>query len=109
MRKKLLMSTIAVMSLLIVALAVIFAQGALSADASGKKGNHQTASAVTPNISTVEYATGACTFPWGTALDNAGNLWVACPGQDPTPFFGSATPGKIGVFNIATRKFTKVY
>jgi streptogramin lyase len=45
--------------------------------------------------------------PWGTAFDNAGNVWVAVPGCNPNPDCGNRTsPGKIEVFNPASLTWT---
>jgi len=47
--------------------------------------------------------------PWGTAFDNAGNVWVAVPGCNPNPDCSSRTPGKIEVFNPASSSWTATY
>src|SRR2546423_594876 len=102
MQKKFLISSIAVITLLVIALSSFFLHNAGTARA-------ESASVQPSATSTKEYGT-PCSYPWGTALDNSGaNLWVACPGQDPSPYFGSSTPGKFTVFNIASRTFTKTY
>jgi streptogramin lyase len=47
-------------------------------------------------------------FPWGTAFDNQGRVWVALPGCDPAPQCSSSTPpGKIAVFDPNTTSWVK--
>src|SRR6266702_159156 len=39
-------------------------------------------------------------FPWGTAFDSSGNVWVALPGCDLAPSCSSSTPpGKLALFD----------
>src|SRR5437660_4522606 len=47
--------------------------------------------------------------PWGTAFDGSGRVWVAMPGCDPSPSCSASTPpGKLGLFNPSSSKFTTV-
>src|ERR1700736_1149216 len=47
------------------------------------------------------------TFPWGTAFDSSGRVWVAMPGCDPSPSCSSSTPpGKLGLFDPTTSTWT---
>ena len=46
-------------------------------------------------------------FPWGTAFDASGRVWVALPGCDPSPSCSSSTPpGKLGLFDPTTSTWT---
>jgi virginiamycin B lyase len=48
-------------------------------------------------------------FPWGTAFDASGRVWVALPGCDPSPSCPSSTPpGKLALFNPTTSTWTTV-
>src|ERR1051326_6921844 len=39
-------------------------------------------------------------FPWGTAFDSSGRVWVAMPGCDPAPSCPNSTPpGKLALFD----------
>src|SRR5437588_8428149 len=39
-------------------------------------------------------------YPWGTAFDSSGRVWVAIPGCDPSPSCSSSTPpGKLALFD----------
>src|ERR1043166_2093832 len=54
--------------------------------------------------SVTDFAVPSGSDPWGTAFDSRGQVWVALPGCDPTPQCpAGAAPGKIGVFDPATR------
>jgi len=47
--------------------------------------------------------------PWGTAFDASGRVWVALPGCDPSPTCPGATPpGKLALFDPATKRWTTV-
>jgi streptogramin lyase len=46
-----------------------------------------------------EYSTPG-SYPWGTAFDSSGRVWVAVPGCDPSPSCSSSTPpGKLALFD----------
>src|SRR5579863_376818 len=48
-------------------------------------------------------------FPWGTAFDQSGRVWVAMPGCDPDTGCPSSTlPGKLGLFNPATGTWDEI-
>src|SRR5216683_2038517 len=52
-------------------------------------------------ISATDYtAPVASGFPWGTAFDGTGRVWVALPGCDLAPSCPSSTPpGKLALFD----------
>jgi streptogramin lyase len=51
---------------------------------------------------------GGSSFPWGTAFDSSGNVWVALPGCDPSPTCSSSTPpGKLVVYNPVSKSWIK--
>src|SRR5262245_32288312 len=55
-----------------------------------------------------EYATPG-TFPWGTAFDGAGRVWVALPGCDPAPMCSPSTPpGELGRLNPDTGSWSAI-
>ncbi|MDQ1429733.1 MAG: virginiamycin lyase, partial [Actinomycetota bacterium] len=55
-----------------------------------------------------DYATPG-SFPWGTAFDSTGKVWVALPGCDPSPSCSSSTPpGKLALFNPSTSTWSTV-
>ena len=48
-------------------------------------------------------------FPWGTAFDGRGRVWVALPGCDLAPSCPASTPpGKLALFDPPTHTFVKV-
>jgi len=48
-------------------------------------------------------------FPWGTAFDRSGRVWVAMPGCDPdTSCPISTPPGKLGLFDPTTATWDKI-
>ncbi|GHO84615.1 Vgb family protein [Dictyobacter formicarum] len=50
------------------------------------------------------------TNPWGTAFDQAGHVWVALPGCDPTPTCSTTVPpGKINVYDAKTQALLRSY
>ena len=59
------------------------------------------AQAISTTIS--EYPVLRGTYPWGTAMNKKGRVWVALPGCDPSPTCNSNTaPGKFNVFDSTT-------
>ena len=57
-----------------------------------------------------EYPVPAGSDPWGNAIDKSGNIWVASPGCDPSPYCSTSTPpGRIDVFNPTTSTWTADY
>jgi streptogramin lyase len=48
-------------------------------------------------------------FPWGTAFDARGSVWVAMPGCDPSPMCsGSTPPGKLALFDPDSHNWSTV-
>ena len=48
-------------------------------------------------------------FPWGTAFDSSGRVWVALPGCDLAPSCPSSTPpGKLALFDPAVQNWATV-
>ena len=48
-------------------------------------------------------------YPWGTAFDSSGRVWVALPGCDPSPSCPSSTPpGKLALFDPTTQSWVTV-
>ncbi len=48
-------------------------------------------------------------FPWGTAFDSSGRVWVAMPGCDLAPSCPSSTPpGKLALFNPNALKWATI-
>src|SRR2546423_683555 len=61
-----------------------------------------------PVSTVVDYAVPG-SDPWGTAFDGSGRVWVALPGCDPSPTCPSSTPpGKLALFDPATKSWTTV-
>ncbi len=57
-----------------------------------------------------EYPVPAGSDPWGNAIDKSGNVWVASPGCDPSPYCSANTPpGRFDVFNPTTALWTAGY
>jgi DNA-binding beta-propeller fold protein YncE len=70
--------------------------------------NVQPSQAATSISSINEYYTPG-SFPWGTAFDSNGQVWVALPGCDFAPSCSSSTPpGKLALFNPQTQSWTTV-
>jgi sugar lactone lactonase YvrE len=62
--------------------------------------------AVSGITSVTDYPTPG-TYPWGTAFDGTGRVWVALPGCDPAPSCSSSTPpGKLALFDPGTHTWT---
>src|SRR2546421_2041817 len=62
------------------------------------------------SITATDYQIPSGLDPWGTTLDNNGNVWVAVPGCNPNPDCGSRTsPGKIEVFSSTSFSWTAIY
>src|SRR5260221_5511221 len=48
-------------------------------------------------------------YPWGTAFDSSGRVWVALPGCDPSPTCSTSTPpGKLALFDPNTHSWIVV-
>src|ERR1700738_5377492 len=59
-------------------------------------------------VSVADFATPAGQFPWGTAFDSSGRVWVAMPGCDPSPRCSTTTPpGKFVVYDPGTGGWVK--
>jgi streptogramin lyase len=59
-------------------------------------------------IHVTDYSIPGGSFPWGTAFDSAGNVWVAAPGCDLAPRCAAGVaPGKLDVFNAKNNKWLK--
>jgi len=57
-----------------------------------------------------DYTVPAGSDPWGTASDSKGNLWVAIPGCDPSPYCSTSTPpGRIAEFNPTSKSWIANY
>jgi len=55
------------------------------------------------NVTATDFYTTGGSFPWGTAFDSRGRVWLAMPGCDPSPQCRSGTPpGKIDVYDPST-------
>jgi streptogramin lyase len=68
-----------------------------------------TPSAVATAPLTVTHYPVPGTFPWGTAFDARGRVWVALPGCDLAPSCPPTTPpGKLALFDPVTHTFVKV-
>ncbi|MGI9061316.1 MAG: Vgb family protein [Ktedonobacteraceae bacterium] len=59
---------------------------------------------------TIEYPVTSGFDPWGNAIDKSGNVWVALPGCDPSPYCAANTPpGRFDVFNPTTSTWATGY
>ncbi len=57
-------------------------------------------SSLAPGISSVTDFNVPGSYPWGTAFDSSGRVWVAMPGCDLAPSCPSSTPpGKLALFD----------
>src|SRR5215831_13404985 len=66
-------------------------------------------SSLASSISTVTdyYVPGS--FPWGTAFDSSGRVWVALPGCDLAPSCPSSTPpGKLALFDPTAQSWVSI-
>src|SRR5215469_13602018 len=62
-------------------------------------GVHAQSSLASGISSVTDYAVPG-SFPWGTAFDSSGRVWVAMPGCDLAPSCPSSTPpGKLALFD----------
>src|ERR1051326_2196640 len=59
-------------------------------------------------IHVTDYRIPSGSYPWGTAFDGAGNVWVAAPGCDLAPRCSAGVaPGKLDVFSSKNNKWLK--
>ncbi len=66
-------------------------------------------SSFAPGVGTVTDYSVPGSFPWGTAFDSSGRVWVALPGCDPAPSCSSSTPpGKLGLFDPNAQNWATV-
>ncbi|HTK07832.1 MAG TPA: hypothetical protein VL485_11730 [Ktedonobacteraceae bacterium] len=81
----------------IVALAILCASASVALGAFVAPGTAY-ASPATPTAT--DFTINAGSDPWGTAFDSSGNVWVAVPGCDPSPYCSTGTPpGRLDVYN----------
>jgi streptogramin lyase len=67
----------------------------------------QSALASSVNSLTEYYVPG--TYPWGTAFDSSGRVWVAMPGCDPSPSCSNSTPpGKLALFDSTGQSWVNI-
>jgi len=66
--------------------------------------------ALAAGVTSTDYYPPGGTDPWGTAFDSSGNVWLALPGCDPSPYCSSNTaPGRIAEFNPRTTSWLNDY
>jgi virginiamycin B lyase len=71
-------------------------------------GTHAQSSLV-PGISNVTDYFVPGSFPWGTAFDSSGRVWVALPGCDLSPSCPSSTPpGKLALFDPTSQSWVSI-
>src|SRR5215472_11429304 len=79
-------------SLAVVAASTLLALGSID-------GVHAQSSLASGISSVTDYSVPG-SFPWGTAFDSSGRVWVALPGCDLAPSCPSSTPpGKLALFD----------
>ena len=68
-------------------------------------GAHAQSSRASDISSVTDYAVPG-SYPWGTAFDSSGRVWVAMPGCDLAPSCASTTPpGKLALFDPSTHSW----
>jgi streptogramin lyase len=80
------------------------ASGSIPLDGSPRAaGRAASSGAAQPNTINTIVATGGVGYPWGIAVDGAGDVWFAEPGCDFAPTCpASAGPGQIGVIKASS-------
>lgn len=62
------------------------------------------------SVTATDFYTASGSYPWGTAFDSKGRVWLALPGCDPSPQCKSGTPpGKIDVYDPSTGHWPASY
>jgi streptogramin lyase len=66
--------------------------------------------AQSPGVTATDFYIQSGQEPWGTTFDRNGNVWVAVPGCDPSPYCSTSTPpGKIEEYNPAASSWITTY
>ncbi len=72
-------------------------------------GTHVESAFASGITSATDYPVPAGSYPWGTAFDGSGRVWMAMPGCDLAPSCPSSTPpGKLVLFDPNTQNWATV-